>query len=426
LQIQFPKILNFLFKRSRYKVAYGGRGSAKSWGFARALLLLGTKSQLRVVCAREYQTSIRESVHKLLSQQIEDLGLQDFYTIQQHLIYGPNGTEFIFAGLHNNVSNIKSLEGADIVWVEEAETVSEHSWYTLIPTVRKPGSEIWVTFNPRLRSDPTSLRYIVNPPPDFVPDEVTGEPVLYAQIYKVNWRDNPWFPIELRRDMEQMKASDYDKYRHVYEGDFAEVSEAQILKGKCVSKAFSPSPDWHGPYLGVDWGFSVDPTTLIKCWTSKDVRTLYIEYEAYGVHVELDNTPELFDEVPGARDYVIRADNARPESISYLQRHGYGRMIACKKGPGSVEDGIAFIRSFEMIVIHPRCVHTEEESRLYTFKTDRLTGDILPDVVDANNHCMDALRYALEPISRKGQTGLLNYYAELKAEMEAEAENKRR
>lgn len=398
--IDFPEKLRFLFQPHRYKVAFGGRGGAKSWGFARALLLQAAQRKLRILCARELQLSIQDSVHKLLSEQIISLGLEGSYQVQNAIIRGHNGSEFVFAGIRSNITKIKSMEGIDIVWVEEAETVSAASWDVLIPTIRKAGSEIWVSFNPREELDPTYQRFVINPPPG-------------AKVVEINWSDNPWFAdTELAKEKDYAYSTDPEAADHVWGGKTRKVSEAQILRGRYVVEPFEPKPEWHGPYYGADWGFATDPTTLIRAWIHTEKQretdptgtlrsTLYIEHEAYGVGVELDDTPELFDKVPDGRKHVIRADNARPETISHLQRHGYPTVTAVEKWPGSVEDGVAHLRSYQKIVIHPRCVHTAEEARLYAFKTDRITGDVLPDIVDKHNHCIDALRYSLEPAIRQ-------------------------
>jgi len=202
---EFPLKLQCLFKPSRYKVLYGGRGGAKSWGVARALLIKGAQTPLRVLCSREFQTSIRDSVHKLLSDQIMALGLDSFYEITQTSIRGKNGSEFSFVGLKNNVSNVKSYEGVDICWVEEAQTVSRSSWNTLIPTVRKEQSEIWITFNPELETDETYQRFVLNPPENCI-------------IQKVNWSDNPWFPETLKLEKDALKYRDPQAYNVVWEG----------------------------------------------------------------------------------------------------------------------------------------------------------------------------------------------------------------
>lgn len=216
LTLQIPEAFGELFEPHRYKVYYGGRGGAKSWNFARVLVLEGYQKQIRVLCAREVQNSIRQSVHKLLSEQIDLLGLSDFYDVTERTIRGRNGTEFIFEGLSRNVDKIKSMEGIDRCWVEEAQTVSEESWKLLVPTIRKPGSEIWISFNPRLKTDSTYQRFVVHTPPE-------------ALVRKVGWRDNPWFPAELTAEMEHLKSIDFDEYMHVWEGELKEFADGAIF-----------------------------------------------------------------------------------------------------------------------------------------------------------------------------------------------------
>lgn len=194
---QFPEKLACLWEPHRYKVLYGGRGGAKSWGIARALLIKGASQPLRVLCAREYQKSIVDSVHQLLREQISDLGLSSVYRVMESSIVGPNGTQFFFAGLHHNVGNIKSMESVDVAWVEEAQTVSKSSWEVLIPTIRKEGSEIWVSFNPELDTDDTYKRFVLNPPPG-------------AAVVKTSWRDNPWFSDVLKDEAEFLRLRDPD------------------------------------------------------------------------------------------------------------------------------------------------------------------------------------------------------------------------
>lgn len=213
---EFPLKLQPLFKPSRYKVLYGGRGGAKSWGIARALLILAARKPLRILCAREFQTSIKDSVHKLLVDQIVALELMQFFEITQTSIRGQNGSEFAFVGLKNNVANVKSYEGIDICWVEEAQTVSRNSWKTLTPTIRKEGSEIWVSFNPELETDETYQRFVVNPPPDTI-------------SIKINYWDNPWFPETLRNEMEALKARDHEAYMQVWEGVCRQTIDGAIF-----------------------------------------------------------------------------------------------------------------------------------------------------------------------------------------------------
>ena len=213
---EFPLKLQPLFKPSRYKVLYGGRGGAKSWGIARALLILAARKPLRILCAREFQTSIKDSVHKLLVDQIVALELMQFFEITQTSIRGQNGSEFAFVGLKNNVANVKSYEGIDICWVEEAQTVSRNSWKTLTPTIRKEGSEIWVSFNPELETDETYQRFVVNPPPDTI-------------SIKINYWDNPWFPETLRNEMESLKVRDHEAYMQVWEGVCRQTIDGAIF-----------------------------------------------------------------------------------------------------------------------------------------------------------------------------------------------------
>jgi len=218
VKAEFPIKLQFLFKPKRYKIAYGGRGGTKSWGFARALLILGAQRPLRILCARETQKSIADSVYKLLCDQIDALQLQYFYSITKTSIVGANGTEFTFAGIRqSSVGDIKSYEGCDICWVEEAQIVSKHSWDILIPTIRKDGSEIWVSFNPDLETDDTYKRFVLSPPAE-------------SHVEKVNWRDNPWFPDVLRREMEDLRSKSEEDYEHIYEGMCKQVVEGAIYR----------------------------------------------------------------------------------------------------------------------------------------------------------------------------------------------------
>ena len=219
---EFPVKLQFLFQPKRYKIAYGGRGGTKSWGFARALLILGAQKPLRILCARETQKSIADSVYKLLCDQIEALQLGSFYSITKTNIVGLNGTEITFAGIRqSSVGDIKSYEGCDICWVEEAQIVSKRSWEILIPTIRKDGSEIWVSFNPDLETDDTYKRFVINPPSE-------------ADVVKVNWRDNPWFPEVLRKEMEDLRKKSEEDYEHIYEGMCQQTVEGAIYRKELI------------------------------------------------------------------------------------------------------------------------------------------------------------------------------------------------
>lgn len=384
--VEIPETFGFLFYPPlgtlRYRGAYGGRGSAKSWQFARALLLHGAHRTLRILCAREFQSSIRDSVHKLLSDQIGLMGLDGFYHVQQTSIVGSNGTEFLFKGLRRDVKEIKSTEGIDLCWVEEAEAVSDENWEVLIPTVRKPGSEIWLTFNPALPTDSTYRRFVLAPPARSI-------------IRRVGYRDNPWLPDVLKEEAAELKKKDPEAYVHVWGGEPWSRSVAQVLIGKWMTEDFEPKPSWFGPYYGADWGFARDPSVLLRLWIA-DSR-LWVEYEAGGVQLDMDQTKTAFCEVPGAREYTIRADSARPETINEMRRRGLN-VVPAEKWDGSVKDGIEHLRSYDMIVIHSRCKRAIQEARLWRYKTDPKTEDVLPVLVKGNDHTWDAARYALGPM----------------------------
>lgn len=376
----------------RWRWTYGGRGGGKSVEIARALVLLGAIEPMIILCAREFQNSINDSVLALLDAEIHSLGLAHFYKVKNNEIEGANGTRFTFKGLRNNIQSIKSMHGIRICWVEEAQTVSQDSWDILGPTVRANKSEVWVSFNPRDAEDPTyklMKRHEEDPP--------EGGSIIRC----VNYCDNAFFPDVLRLEMEYCKRVDYDAYEHIWLGMPKAISEAIIFSGKCRVEAF-PDDLWlqaERLFFGADFGFANDPSTLMRGFIIG--KKLYIEYEAYGVGVELDEMEQFYDAIPLAREWPIKADCSRPETISYLRRRGFS-ISGAEKWPGSVEDGIAYLRGFEEIIIHERCKHMADEARLYSYKVDRKTNDILPIVVDKHNHCWDAVRYSLDGYITKG------------------------
>ena len=369
--------------KTRYKAYKGGRGGRKSWEFAQAALYRGFQEKKLILCTREIQNSIADSVHSLLSNTVERMQLSSFYEVQKTTIIGKNGTEFKFRGLNGNtIDGIKSFEGADIAIVEEAHSVSQKSWDILIPTIRKEDSEIWVAYNPDLITDPVHVRFALNTPDN-------------CYLQHINYTDNPDCPQTLIDEANYLKSLDYDAYAHIYLGEVRKNSDAQIFKEKYIVESFEVDETFGSPYQGADWGFSVDPTTLIRSYIKNNC--LYVRNEAYKVHCEITDTPQLFANIKDSNKYIIRADNARPEIISYLRNENF-KIDPAQKWTGSIEDGISFLRSFEKIIIHPDCKHTPEEMRLYSYKTDKRTGDVLPDIIDKHNHCIDALRYSLAPM----------------------------
>lgn len=381
LRIQIPqKCLEVLSQPgARYRILHGGRGSAKSWSIAKYLVAKAANETHRILCVREMQNSIRDSVYRLLVDQIHELKLTNQFLILRDAIRSLSGSEFLFKGIRHNIAEIKSTEGITICWAEEAEKISEESWSILIPTIRREGSEILISFNPEDENSATNKRFIQNTPPDSAKAEV-------------NFVDNPWFPEVLRKEMEYDKRVDYEKYEHVWLGKPKKYATALIFRGKVFVEEFA-TPEGIELYYGADFGFSVDPSVLVRMFIQDN--KLYIDYEAYGVGVEIDDLEQFYDSVPGSRKWKITADSERPDTISYLSQRGF-HIIGAEKGKGSVEDGIEFIRAFEAIIIHPRCRGAADNFLNYKWKQDRITEEILPIPASGSDHVPDACRYALE------------------------------
>lgn len=377
-----------------YRALYGGRGSGKSYSAALVAALWGYVERLRVLCVREYQNSIAQSFYAELKAAIEShWWLAEHYELQRDRILGKNGTEFMFKGLHSNPTAIKSLANIDLTIVEEAEDIPEESWLQLEATVlRQPKSEIIALWNPRKKGSPVDVRFRQHPPKD-------------AIIAEINYTDNPFFPDGLKKLCErQREILDYSTWAHVWLGAYLENSASQIFNGKFEQKEFTPGEDWDGPYQGGDWGYSQDPTAMIRAWIYDEC--LWIEYEAGGVGIELDDVPRVASTIPDFDRFECRWDSAQPAMISHVKAKGLRRSVPADKGKGSVEDGIQFIRSFRRVYIHPRCKETLEEFRSYSWKVDRLSGQILDKPVDAFNHYCDALRYALEPVMKRSRSSM--------------------
>jgi phage terminase large subunit len=386
-----------LHSDGRYLVLYGGRGAGRSWSVARQLLWEGTRFPIRVLCAREFQKSIKDSVHQLLSDMIEELGYQAHYRVLEHEIRGNNGTVFWFAGLHHNVKNIKSKEGIDVLWIEEAETTSADSLEKVLPTIRKVGSRIILTFNPDQETDAVYLMFVedpTNPQWELPPSTVRK---------KVGWQDNPYISQELLDLKDFAYRVDAVAAEHVWGGKCRTETEAQILRGRWSWEWFEVEPGWRGPYYGLDFGFSQDPLAAVELWigpgVAPDMQRLYARREAYKVGVDIDEAPDyLIGCIPGLAKHTVRADSARPDNISYLKRFGLPYIEGAEKGDKSVEDGIAYLRGFEWIIVHKECPNFKEECRLYSFKVEADTKKVLREPVDAHNHLIDSARYALEPL----------------------------
>lgn len=385
-----PKLIPAFEGNYRYRCSHGGRGSAKTRTFALMTAIRGYMAAMNgqsgvILCAREYMNSLEESSMEEVKQAIRSVPwLNDFYELGEKYIRTKcRSVSYVFAGLRHNLDSIKSKARILIAWVDEAESVSEIAWTKLAPTVREAGSEIWVTWNPERDGSATDKRFRKNPPDN-------------AVVVEMNYDDNPWFPSVLEDErLNDQARLDSATYAWIWEGAYLENSDKQVLANKYVVQSF-PDDLWQQAdrlLFGADFGFAKDPNTLLRQFILNDC--LYIEYEAYGVGVELDHMPEFYGKIPESRKWSIKADSARPETISYLKRQGFN-ISAAKKWQGSVEDGITHLRGFKQIIIHPRCKETAKEARLYSYKTDRITGEVLPVILDANNHCWDAVRYGLD------------------------------
>jgi phage terminase large subunit len=402
---EFPVKLQGLFQKSRYKVLYGGRGGAKSWGIARALLILGAKNPLRVLCAREYMTSMRDSVHKLLCDQIEALGLIGFYDITQASIRGKNGTEFSFIGLKNNIANVKSYEGVSICWVEEAQSVSRLSWNVLIPTIRAEGSEIWVSFNPELETDETYQTFVANPPADCI-------------TMRVNWSDNPWFPETLRLEKDALKERDEEAYNQVWEGlcrqtvdgaIFAKEMQQAEKDGRITRVTYDATKPVHAVF---DLGWSDSTAIWFLQFVGMETRLIrYIEDSQKTISYYLATMQTygyVYDTIWLPHDAENKTLAAAGRSIDDIVRAaGYKTQIMPRV---PIMDSINAART-----IFPNCWFDRENTadgltclRHYRYEVDPETGQFSRNPLHNHySHGADAFRYIAlmikEPAKRKKQ-----------------------
>ena len=385
LEIPTARVFQPLLQPARYLGAKGGRGSAKSWFFAGLIVEMAYCSKVDVVCIREVQDTLDQSVKKLIEQTIQRYNLGQHFDVQRDRILSSRGGRIIFRGMQDfNAENIKSLEGFDIAWIEEAQTISQRSLDLLRPTIRKDGSQLWFSWNPNSEDDPIEQFFA----PENRPES--------AIIVEAHYWDNPWFPKVLRDEMEHDRKRDPDKYQHVWCGAYRKMSEALVFKNWRVEEFEATRGTTFR--LGADWGYAQDPTVLVRAYLQGE-REIRIDYEAGMVGCEIDQTPDLFDRVPDSRKWFITADSSRPETVSYMRGHGYPRINSAIKGKGSLEDGVEFLKSYDLIV-HPRCTGLIGELKSYAWKVDRLTGKVLPVLEDKNNHYIDALRYACEGVRK--------------------------
>jgi phage terminase large subunit len=389
-QIEFPERLQFLFEPFRYKVAYGGRGSAKSWSYARALLVQGASERLRIGCFREVQKSIKDSVHRLLSDQIEQMGLSSFYQVLETEIRGVNGTIFLFAGLSNlTVDSIKSFEGLDVAWCEEAHSISKRSWDTLIPTIRKEGSEIWVSFNPELDSDETYVRFVANPPPN-------------SHVAEINYTENPWFPDVLEQERLHCQLTNKEDYAQIWEGKCRlavsgaiyahEVGDA-IRSGRICNVPYDPKLKVHTVW---DLGFNDSMTIILAQRVRSEIRIIdYIEdshktLDWYAAELNQKRFNWGFDYLP--HDGQAKDFKTGKSAAEILK--AFGRKVKITPNVG-VETGIKAARMLfpQVYFDKTKTARLVECTKRYRRSINQRTNEPEGPVHDEFSHGADAFRY---------------------------------
>ena len=390
IDLKLTKEFTPFLEPNRYKVVFGGRGSGKSFSIAQLLVLRAFKEPTRILCAREIQRSISDSVLQLLSDTIQRLKLTDFFDVQKSQIIGKNGSRFLFLGLSNNITKVKSYEGLDICWVEEAESVSYTSWETLIPTVRKKGSEIWVSFNPNDEMDDTYQRFVVNPPPK-------------AYVKKVNYNQNPWFPDELEKERLYLKGKNEDLYNHVWEGEVLSnrdgayyakfIPNDQIIDFKVE------------PNIPVDtyWDLGVSDSTCIWLVQQIGMEIRVVDcYENQGeglqfyinwLHDWRAKHQSVFGEHYAPHDIQVRELGTGKSRLETARKLGIHFRVVRKL---TIEDGIHAARA-----ILPKCYFEKTNTkdglqalRRYRKEFDEKKGIYKPHPLhDWSSHYADAFRY---------------------------------
>jgi len=413
MAIEFPDKLAFLFEPHRYKVAYGGRGSGKSWSFARALLLQGAQRPMRILCTREIQKSIADSVHKLLADQIASLKLGGFYEVQQAYIKGKNGTEFSFAGLQQHtVDSIKSYEGVDIVWIEEAHAVVKKSWDVLLPTIRKPNSEIWVTYNPQLESDETHERFVTKPPPDC-------ESVL------MNYNDNPWFPAVLEQERLHAQATmKPEQYAHIWEGKCMPAVEGAIYFEQMSQAepriASVPHDGLLKTHIIFDLGWNDAMTIILAQKMAGEIRIIHYieghqrtlaEYSAELKGLALDGQPMNWGNVYLPHDGYHKRHQSGKSDAEVMGQLGWTVMPVPNM---HVEQGINRVRE-----VFPRTYFNRERTarlveclKRYRRQINQQTNEPGQPLHDEYSHGADVMRYlavVADQLSNDEWGGQLNY-----------------
>lgn len=395
--LQITEKLSPLFQPKRYKVLFGGRGGGKSWAVAGALLTMAANRRLRVLCAREIQKSMRDSVHRLLKDQVTKLELESFYMVFDNEIRGKNGSLFVFTGLQaHTVDSIKSFEGVDIVWVEEAHSVSKRSWDVLIPTIRKPNSEIWLTLNPDMNTDETYQRFIATPSDD-------------TFLCEINWRDNPWFPDVLNEErLKAKRIMNQEDYEHIWEGKPRTVADGAIYQHELINLyrenrvtnvPYDPELPVHTVW---DLGWNDAMTIGLVQKGAQDIRIIgYIESS----HRTLDwyvKQLEKFDYRWGT-DYLPhdgRTRNFQTGKSTEEMLRSLGRRSVMVQSATSVEEGIKAAR-----MLFPKCYFDKDNTarlleclKRYRRDVHTKTGEPMKPLHDEFSHGADMFRYLAQAV----------------------------
>ena len=373
----------------RIFIIKGGRGGGKSHTICGILVLMAAVYRKRVLCTREIQNSIGDSVLKLLTDKVDEYDLQNYYTVQKSILKSKTGSEFLFKGLLRNIRSIKSGEGYDIAFTEEAETVSKESLDLLIPTIRKKNSQLIFAFNPEREGAPV--------------EELSNRPD--AITLHVNYTDNPFCSEELIREAELCRRVKPDDYDWIWLGKHRQETDALIFKGK-IEIAMFDEPEDKPMYQGLDFGFNPDPTAFVRCfegndWQGNKGKYLFVSREIYEIMLLPINIHLRCNElIPNVNKYETRADSSRNDSIEIVKIN-MPYVVGASRGPGSIKNGIEFLLGYDKIIIHARCKNTADEFKTYSYKTDSVTRQIIPVPEDKNNHLIDALRYATESLWHK-------------------------
>ena len=395
-----PKIRQMWRNDFTYCVLFGGRASGKTIGIADYLIFEAMSGKKNILCTREYQSSIRDSTYAVLKRRIIEHGLEESFIVKHDGIECVNGSLFVFKGLRRDIYSIKSMDKVDICFIEEADTIRDSDWTVLLPTIlRNAGCQIIVAFNPVNEFGDTYTRF------------VTGE-LKNALKIEINYPDNPFLSQEILDEIEILRVKDYSKYEHIYLGKPLTMTADVIFKGRFkvadIELQEINGRLWHDnkmmiPRFGMDFGFSVDPTAMIEA-VMLDKNTLYIYNEIY----ETQLLPDAYvEKIKANMPHGIGngskwfCDNSRPDTIAQLKKWGLNA-VGAEKGKGSVEAGIDYLLGLN-IIIHPDCKNVIYEFYNYRYKKDK-EGNILREIIDANNHAMDAIRYMMsEDISTSGR-----------------------